>query len=81
MWRFVLIFGVAGELWLVWERFCAARSCMVWYGWSGGARHCGVWLGDVRRGKAGKVGNGCVSYGELSSGLLRYGMAGKARLG
>ena len=53
----------------------------VWFGMAGGVRHCGVWLGAVRRGKAGKVGSGCVSYGELSSGLLRYGMAGKARLG
>ena len=28
--------GMAGELWLGWERFCAARSCMVWYGRQGG---------------------------------------------
>ena len=55
----------------------------------GEASFASVWLagrGWFRSGKpgsglAGKVGSGCVSYGELSSGLLRYGMAGKARLG
>lgn len=30
---------------------------------------------------AGKVGSGCASYGELSFGLLRYGMAGKVSYG
>ena len=27
--------GMAGELWLGWERFCAVRSCMVWFGRQG----------------------------------------------
>ena len=36
---------MAGELWLGWERFCAVRSCMVWYGWQVQVRN-----GDVRTG-------------------------------
>ena len=41
---------MAGELWLGWERFCAVRSCMVWYGRQGGvsfglAGFCGVVFG------------------------------------
>lgn len=38
-------------------------------------------FGHVWFGVAGKAGNGCVSYGELKSGLLRYGMAGKVSYG
>lgn len=42
--------GMAGELWLGWERFCAVRSCMVWCGWHGSAR-----FGEVRYGMAGEA--------------------------
>lgn len=32
----------------------------VWFGMAGGVRHCGVWLGAVRRGKAGMARLGTV---------------------
>ena len=44
--------GMAGELWLGGARFCAVRSCMVWYGWHGSLRSgmalCGMdWHGRL----------------------------------
>lgn len=58
--------GLAGEVWLVWERFCADRSCMVWF-----CRHGSVRLVESRRekvrygiaGKASRVRDWLVTVG------------------
>ena len=80
---------MAGELWLGWARFCAVRSCMVWYGWHGWDRLRKVWNGTVWYCWNGMARFVCVRFSE--AGVVcrveerpcaaRFGMAGEARFG
>ncbi len=63
--------GLAGELWLGWERFCADRSCMVWYCCRGESCKGESCLGDVWFCEAGKVGTGSARRC-----MARFGISG-----